>query len=346
MLSQIKNIVLLAPIWETCNNERLTYPLKNKNDFAGCSFQTVTFLVILMILSFRGYSQQPTNITHYMFTGMAINPASAGSNDAISITGLIRQQWIGLKTNDGTDISPQIFFLSIDSPIKFLHGGIGASLMQDKIGPFTNIYLKLDYAYQADLGDGILSAGAQLDLVNMKKTRDFNPIDEDDGALAKDTKSDLTADAGIGIMYRVPDKYYVGLSVDQVLGSLEKKIFYQLKRTFNLHGGYDWVVPGHPNFELLPSALIRTDISSFSLDVTALVLYKKKFWGGLGYRYQDMASILAGLTIKGVKVGLSYDLGLSKLASYQSGGLEIMVNYCFQIKTEKFRKSYRNTRFL
>lgn len=281
-----------------------------------------------------------------MFTGMAINPGNTGINEAICVTGWARQQWIALKGPEGIDNSPQTFFVSVDSPMKFLHGGIGGSVMQDKNANFTNIIVKLDYAYQTDLGPGLLSAGAQLDLVNIKRIKDLDPIDPGDPALTADIKTDLTADAGLGLVYRVPDKYYVGIAMDQILGSLEKKLFYKLKRVLYINGGYDWAIPGHPNFELLPSAMIRSDFASNSIDVTALLMYNKKYWGGLAYRHTGFASLLVGLTIKGAKVGISYDLGVGPIAKFQSGSVEFMASYCFRIQTEKFRKSYKNTRFL
>ena len=76
------------------------------------------------------------------------------------------------------------------------------------------------------------------------------------------------------------------------------------------------------------------------------MVYNKKFYGGLGYRLQDAISVLAGVSIKGLKIGVSYDIGTSAISKYNNGGLEVMVSYCFKIDRDKFRKSYRNTRFL
>jgi hypothetical protein len=77
-----------------------------------------------------------------------------------------------------------------------------------------------------------------------------------------------------------------------------------------------------------------------------LVLYNKKFYGGLGYRFQDAVSVLAGVYVKGIHIGVAYDINTSALSKYNNGNLEIILNYCFKIDTDKYRKSYRNTRFL
>ena len=86
--------------------------------------------------------------------------------------------------------------------------------------------------------------------------------------------------------------------------------------------------------------------SVFQFSVTGLVMYNNKFYGGLAYRFQDAVSVLAGLTIKGIRVGLAYDIGISKMMKYSNGSFEVMLNYVFKIETDKSRRSYRNTRYL
>lgn len=282
-----------------------------------------------------------------MFTNMTYNPAFAGSSEGISVTGLIRQQYIGFKDEEGNSVFPQTYLFSADLPVKVLHGGVGASVMLDKIGFYNFTYVKVGYDYRADLGPGTISAGIQLDLLNTKvDASKFKPEDANDQIILGIQKNDLVADFALGVFYKVADKYYIGLSADQVAQTKHKKLFYQDKRTYYLNGGYNWVIPNHPAFEIQPSALFRTDFSTFQVDVTALLMYNKKIWGGLGYRFQDAASILAGISIKGIKIGLAYDISTSALTKYNSGSFEVMLNYTFKIETEKFRKSYKNTRFL
>jgi hypothetical protein len=88
------------------------------------------------------------------------------------------------------------------------------------------------------------------------------------------------------------------------------------------------------------------DGADFQLNASALVMYNNKFYGGLGYRLQDAVSVLVGVNVKNLRIGVAYDISTSAMSKYNSGGLEVMVNYCFKIDTDKFRKSYRNTRFL
>jgi type IX secretion system PorP/SprF family membrane protein len=313
----------------------------------------IKWLILLTALIFQGvtcvYGQQPTLITHYMFTNMALNPAYAGNSGGINLVGLVRQQWIGWKDADGTRSAPQTFLLTVDSPLKILHGGLGGSVSQDQIGPFKDIVVKLGYAYKMELGSGDLCIGLQGDLENISyDATKLKGLDEGDPVLLdiEGKASAMAVDMGVGVFYKVPEKYYIGLSVDNLLQTQAKKISYQMRRTYYLAGGYQWLIPDHPAFELLPSALFMYDGAVFQLNASALLMYNNKFYGGLGYRLQDAVSVLAGINIKSLHIGLAYDISTSAMTKYNSGGLEVMVNYCFKIDMDKFRKSYRNTRFL
>ncbi|MCX6287082.1 MAG: PorP/SprF family type IX secretion system membrane protein [Bacteroidetes bacterium] len=175
------------------------------------------------------------------------------------------------------------------------------------------------------------------------KFKTANGSSDSDPLLSPDqAKSDMIFDLALGLFYRVPDKFYVGLSGDQLLQSKGKNTQYRLQRT----GGYQWDIPNHPAFQLQPSAFVMFDGSAFQFSVSGLVWYNNKFYGGLAYRFEDAVSVLAGLTIKGFRLGLAYDIGISKMMKYSNGSFEVMLNYVLKIETEKFRRSYRNTRYL
>jgi type IX secretion system PorP/SprF family membrane protein len=307
---------------------------------------------ILLTVFFQGtillYAQQPTLITHHMFTNMATNPAYAGGNGGINLTGLVRQQWMGWKDTDGTKSAPQTFLLTVDSPIRKLHGGLGGSISQDQIGAFKNIFIKLGYAYRMESGAGTWSFGLQGSLLNISYDASiFKPISEGDPVLGQlEEASDMLGDIGIGAYYEVPESYFIGISAENVLQTMGKKTNYQLRRTYYLNGGYHWTVPEYPMFDLHPSAQLMFDGAVFQFNLSALLEYNKKFYGGLGYRLQDAVSVLAGVTIKGIRIGVAYDISTSAMSRYNNGSLEILLNYCFKIDTDKFRRTYRNTRFL
>ena len=294
------------------------------------------------------YGQQPSIITNYMFTNMATNPAYAGGNGGINLTGLVRQQWMGWKDSDGMKSAPQTFLLAVDAPIRKIHGGLGGSIVQDQIGAFKNTIVKLGYAYRMETWSGMLSFGLQGSLLNISYDGSkFKPIEENDPVLGQlEKNSDMMVDFGLGAFYKVPDVYYIGLSAENILQTSGKKTSYHLRRTYYLNGGYQWTLPDHPAFELQPSAQFLFDGAVFQFNISALVEYNNKFYGGLAYRLQDAVSVLAGVYIKGIHVGIAYDISTSAMSKYNNGSMEIILNYCFKIDTDKYRKTYRNTRFL
>ncbi len=295
------------------------------------------------------YAQQPSELTQYMFHQMIYNPAYAGSSGGIAVNGLYRQQYIGFTDDQGNKVAPLSFFITGDAPIKKLHGGIGGSVISDKIGFFNNILVNLGYAYRTDLGPGEFSAGAAVELENIKidYSKFENHIIDPGDPLTQQTgsQSDLMFDFSLGAYYEVPDKYYIGLSAAQILQSTGKTTYYQLRRTYFLDGGYTYAFANHPEWEIKPSALFQYD-NVFQWNLSALLAYNKKFWGGLGYRFQDAVMIYAGVNIKGLRVGVSYDINTSMLTHYDSGSVEVSVGYVFKVEAEKFRKRYKNTRFL
>jgi len=314
----------------------------------------ITFF-FLLIGSFTLQAQQLPQYTQYMFTKLALNPGYAGAGNGICVTGLVRQQWVGFKesSTDGegnsssTSVAPETYMVSVHSPVKLLRGGLGATIVQDQIGYFNDIYLNLNYAYQTTLGAGDLGIGIQLSLLN--KSLDFGKLDAIDSydpiLNGKGDETDMYFDVGFGLYYRIPNSYYAGISVLQLLESEKKDgTQFKLKRQINLMGGYEFQFPNTPEIDVMPSLLIKTDLASTQYDLTTLLRYKNKFWGGVTYRYQDAIALIVGFDYKNFNIGYSYDINTSAIGT--TGTHEIRASYCFKIEIDKVRKIYRNTRFL
>jgi type IX secretion system PorP/SprF family membrane protein len=304
----------------------------------------------------RASSQQEAQFTQNMFYNMIYNPGFAGNENAICAVGGYRYQWAGFKDAEGNHVAPETFHLSVSAPVRILKGGLGGSLISDQIGFTRTIGLRLGYAYQLKLGFGKLGMGLQAAFNN--RTIDFSkfkPVDTNDPIIIGGEESDMLIDFNFGLFYRVPGSYFIGISGVNMLesrgavlaSSSSADLRMRLDRTIYLHGGYDFVFRGNPNFELQPSMVVRTNLSSVQVDIAALMKYKDLFWGGLSYRLQDAIGIIIGVAYKDFKIGYSYDINVSKLKLPVGGGThEVMLSYCFQLEIEKGRKSYKNTRFL
>ncbi|MDP4265810.1 MAG: type IX secretion system membrane protein PorP/SprF [Bacteroidota bacterium] len=316
--------------------------------------------LLLTLFGLYSVAQQDPQFTQNMFNQLDINPGFAGSNDAICATLLGRQQWLGFKDIDGNKGAPQTYLLSVDGYLKPIHGGLGLTICQDKVGFENNLSVKLGYAYRRNIGTGNIGIGLNVGFLN--KSIDFTkfkPIDNTDPLLYKsgttnllsnsDTKA-MIPDLNFGVYYSIPNKIYFGVSTSQLIQN--KATFdntnIDLKRHYYVTAGYNYPIPSNPSFEVAPSFFIKSDGTATQFDVNCLVEYNKKFWGGLTYRIQDAVGVLIGMNWQDFRIGYSYDITTSAIGSNgrSSGSHEIMLGYCFKIKTPESVESYKNVRFL
>lgn len=302
----------------------------------------LSLLVIALGFSCATMAQQEPQFSQYMFNRMSYNPGYAGSSGSICATAMYRNQWMGLKldaptTNGKAGSTPTDILFNFDMPVKFLHGGIGLTFVNDNIGYHKNNMIALDYAFRMFWGEGNLSAGIEVDLLNstldvesLVGTEDYDPV------LGTQNASAMLIDGAVGIYYQVPGKYYLGLSVKNLLGAHSDEIAFTNARTAYLMGGYDYTPASAPLIRIRPSALLKTaGLSYFQADLSCLVDYRNAFWGGLGYRVDDAFYLLAGVHWKKFNIGVSYDITTSNLGAYKPGrsfgSLELYLKFAFKV---------------
>jgi type IX secretion system PorP/SprF family membrane protein len=144
------------------------------------------------------------------------------------------------------------------------------------------------------------------------------------------------------------NKYYIGASVthlNQASVKYDEVENYFWARNYYLTGGYN-IKMSDPLFELRPSFLFKTDLAGWQLDLNTNIVYNDRFWGGLTYRVQDAVALLMGMEMEnGLRFGYSFDLTISKLASYGYGSHEIFISYSLNLEKNRNQK-YKSIRFL
>jgi type IX secretion system PorP/SprF family membrane protein len=98
-------------------------------------------LLLVIVLSPAAFAQQDPQYTMFMFNRFVQNPAYAGALQATNITGLGRAQWVGIPQ------APNTTTASINGYSKALHGGLGAYLIGDRLGPLSTVGIKGAYAF-------------------------------------------------------------------------------------------------------------------------------------------------------------------------------------------------------
>ncbi|MFP4663539.1 MAG: type IX secretion system membrane protein PorP/SprF [Bacteroidales bacterium] len=298
-----------------------------------------------------GLAQSDSHFSLFNFNTLSYNPAYAGSNEAICITSVHRQQWTGF--GDGR---PQTTVFSADMPLPAISSAVGLNVMQESIGFEKNLNLYANYAYRMPLTTGTLSLGLSLGLVNKSLDGDWvspgslggDPVYIDPAIPHMDSK--MAFDAGFGAYYRY-DNFYAGVSA---LHLLEPKFKFnanddnqpKLARHYYIVSGYIYQLPD-PSFEVKPSILVQTDMSALQFSVNGQFIYNKKFWGGVTYRYSDAVVPMVGIHLmNGISVGYSYDVVLSDIASFTSGSHELVLRYCFNADFSSTPGRYRSVRRL
>ena len=309
----------------------------------------IAFLFLILVAC-PVFSQQDPLSSQYMFNTLTYNPGVAGVSGMICATALNRQQWAGFSGAPATTI------FNVSAPVKpfKINSGVGLLVESDNIGFERNINIAASYSYHLELGQGLLGIGINAGMVNQTlnptwviPTGDSHTPASGDPLIPENKESAVAFDAGLGLYYKA-DRYYASLSVthlNQPKLKFSKGTPY-ISRNFYLTAGYTLQLPD-PSLELLPSFLAFTDGKAAQIDLTTLIRYNKKVWGGVSYRYGDAVVGIIGLELfNGIRFGYSYDFTISDMGKNSNGSHEFMVNYCFDLGLGKSPMKYKSIRFL
>ena len=302
------------------------------------SIVCIGILVISLVIHFPVWSQQHTMYTQYMFNGLALNPAYAGSHETLSLTALIREQWAGL------DGAPNTQTFSAHSPIRNNKIALGLQVARDEIGVSREYAVYGSYAYRIFMENSTLSMGLQVGFTSYREDLNDLLLLNRPAPDFQDQKSSFLPNFGAGIFYS-SERYYLGFSIPKMLqNSIDKEnpvtVAKEVRHYF-LTGGY--VFDLSPNLKLKPNFLVKVvEGAPVQFDLNANLLIKDMIWVGISHRFGvDWDALLELQISKNFKLGYSYDFAnTTELSSVQSGSHEFMVNYRF-IKPEQRMKTPR-----
>ncbi|WP_406683656.1 type IX secretion system membrane protein PorP/SprF [Seonamhaeicola sp. MEBiC1930] len=286
-----------------------------------------------------GIAQQLPQFTQYMYNTISINPAYAGSREALSIVGLHRSQWVGFSGGPIT----QTF--SIHTPLRNDRIGLGLSFIEDDLGPQNFSYLYGDFSYSIPTGlDGKLAFGLKAGFTQFSFDTDFrlDPNNVND-PLIYGTEDRWTPNIGAGV-YWSNDRIYAGLSAPRILNndfSNQTDEFEALERIsyyFTLGG----VIDLSKGVKFKPAGLIKaTNGAPISYDLTANFLFNEKFWLGGSYRINEQTAAIGGIAdfqiSRQLRIGYAYEKPISDIADYTSGTHEILLIYEFKFLSSKLK---------
>ena len=306
---------------------------------------TMKKIIFALILILAGgsklYAQQDIMLSQYMFNGLFVNPAYAGSHKYYSASLVHRRQWEGFAG------SPKTSILSVDGPVKDRHMGIGGIIANDKIGVINQTDVYGLYSYYIPLAGGRLSFGLKAGVSNYVHKTPTKVWDDGDYVFTGGKQSAWLPKFGGGIYYYTT-KLYAGISIPTLLAydknnsfnvDLTKSSF--LRRHYYLNAGYVFTV--NDQVKVKPSVLLKYQKAApLEGDINVNVLLNDVFWIGASYRTGDAVLAIIEYQInKRLRIGYSFDYTTSKLSKFNSGSHEIMLGYDFgediiKIKTPRY----------
>lgn len=297
----------------------------------------IIFVFFLFVTQMQG--QQDPQYTQYMYNMNVVNPAYAGSFEGIAIGALYRSQWVGL------DGSPNTGTLALHAPVG-KRVGLGLSFISDEIGPVRETNAYADFSYTLPIGgDNKLAfgikAGATFHKIGLVG---LDVIDINDPFLQEDI-DEVTPNIGAGLYFYKPSKYYVSISMPNMLNSVHldaangKKIGSETQHLFAAAG---YVFSLSDNFKLKPHGLLKTAFNApLSFDINANLFMYDIIEVGVGYRLEDSFSGMINFMISpNLRIGYAYDSIQTELDIATSSSHEIFINFDFSF-TKKVSRSPR-----
>lgn len=271
--------------------------------------------------------------SQYLFNGIGLNPAYTGSEDALSISGSFRGQWLGLKG------APRTETITIHTPLKKMNSAFGLQLFADQIGIDKNTGFFASYAYRLRFENSTLSFGIAAG-VNMLKSNftELNPTHDLDPLLQSDAPLSILPDFSFGIHY-YGKRLFASFALPQFLTHKLNGMKYQIGNDFS---NYNYTLGGGYKFDLFkegaikPSILMKYKVGrQIQFDFNLMVAFNLGLEIGLAYRTSEAAMLLVKVNPT-PQFQIMYSLGvpLNSLLSYTYGSHEIGIKYNFKYNTQ------------
>jgi|688.fasta_scaffold36123_2 type IX secretion system PorP/SprF family membrane protein len=290
------------------------------------------FLILLgsLFLLVQNLSaQQEDAFAQFMYYKQAMNPAQTGSSQGINITGLVRNQWIGLSG------APKWQSLLFSMPLLNNRVGVGGNIYRHTVGITQITGLDGSYAYRLPVPRGFLSFGLQTSVRFMQQNFGLvtgtQPIEQDE-SIPVGLQSKYLPNFGAGVYYE-SKRAYVGLSVPRLLRSnidFSDKGQLITRETQHYYFMAGATIPLGEAWELNPQTLWRyLPNAPFDADINLSAIFKKKISGGLSYRIgSETAIVSTGLQMGDhLHLGMAFEASFSDIQKYNSGTAEVIIRY-------------------
>ena len=305
-------------------------------------------LILLSALSVVRAQYDPSFI-HYWAMETSFNPAAAGKDPMLNVTGAYNMSMTGFENN------PKTMYIAADMPFYALksYHGVGAQIVNDEIGLFSHKKLNIQYAYRFRMFGGMFSVGVQGGLLS--ENFDGSKVDLPEEGVTDEafSKAEVTGtgfDLCAGLYYKHRN-WYVGLSSLHLTAptvELGETNELEVARSYYFTAGYN-IQLRNPFLMVQTSVLGRSDGVAYRGDVTARLKYthdKKVMYAGLSYSPTNSVTLLIGGHFHGVMFGYGYEAYTGAIG-LGHGSHELFVGYQTDINLfKKGRNRHQSVRLL
>jgi type IX secretion system PorP/SprF family membrane protein len=290
--------------------------------------------ILLLSCVLKVSSQIDPLYTQFMTNPFLINPALAGTYPYYQIVANSRLQWAGFTDAPVTNV------ISMFGPTVAQPMGLGGYIMHDATGLTSMTTLSGSYAYYYSISEDLkISMGLSVGIFQYK-IDGSGSIQNNDRVYNGSDYVQYGPDATFGL-YLFSSVYHAGISMTNLLGN---KInigdtattgLSRFTRNMYLHGGYKYMI--NRELSLEPTVIFRkAKATPVQVDFNVRAWYGKrqwddtKIWAGLSFRSQDAFIVMVGCTYqRKIEVGFSYDIGVNKLRTFNTGSYELMLGFKF-----------------
>lgn len=294
-------------------------------------------IVAVILVTISAKAQQNPQYTQYVYNMNIINPAYAGSKEALSLNFLARTQWVGI------DGAPQTLTFGIHSPLRN-NLGLGLSVIVDKLGPVQEQNIYADFSYTLDLNnDSKLAFGLKAGVTAFNLCLEcLIPVDTESVDFMERAANKTLPNIGAGLFYYT-NNFYLGFAMPNLLETFHfEKTGNQItngseKTHFFLNTGY--VYDLSRNLKLKPSIMVKAaEGAPLSIDLSGNILLNEKLEFGLSHRLSESISALINVRAReNLRIGYAYDHTLTTLGDFNSGSHEIFLLFNFDSERNKIK---------
>lgn len=331
--------------------------------------QLLLFVSLICFLS-TAQGQDPV-FSQFYAAPLQLNPAFAGVTYAPRVTLNYRNQWPSLNNAYTT------YAVAYEQTLEQLNSGIGLMAMADNAGDGiykTNRFSAV-YGYKVQVNNGLavkigIEAGIiqssvdwdrlifedQIDAINGPIDPAGNPYESNE--LRPDNLTNTKFDASAGLLV-YGGNFYGGVAFkhlntpDESLLQVNDNLNVGLPMRTTIHGGAEFNLfgdnnRGAPAF-ISPNVMYIKQADFKQINAGAYAGFGRVY-AGVWYRHTfgnaDAAIALVGFKEGILRIGYSYDMTVSRLAQYNSGGAhEISLSINFD-ESESVKRKRRNSRYL